>query len=519
MDQAFNTLDAQREACEAYVKSQAGEGWQALAQRYDDGGFSGGNMNRPAIQQLLGEVDAGRVDVVVVYKVDRLTRSLMDFSSIVQRLDARGVSFVSITQAFNTTTSMGRLTLNVLLSFAQFEREVTGERIRDKVAASKAKGMWMGGNLPLGYDLGERKLVVNEAEAAQVRHIFARYLELGSAVELMRELREAGIISKRWTARSGRELGGVPLGCGALYYILQNRLYLGEVVHRGASHDGEHEAIICPELFQKVEEALASNRRARRSRPTREAQCPLAGRVVDAGGVPMTTSFSYGRGGKHYRYYVSPDVLPTTKAARREGMVSRVPAGRLERLVLDAVSRVLGAREPPSWAEALTIVRAVEVHQRSLQLILDPDAVAEPHEPLEWLVRRLQERMENERVVSDIDGAIRLILDRAARFRGGAASGTGEQAGHRHSEVLVTMWKAAHDLLHRHSMSPLNEQAHHAADAPREQRHRRTMSLGLLAPSLQKQLANGSSGAGVDTKLLLQQMPLAWEDQAALFRP
>lgn len=475
-------------------------------------------MNRPAIQQLLADVNAGRVDVIVVYKVDRLTRSLMDFANIVQRLDARGVSFVSVTQAFNTTTSMGRLTLNVLLSFAQFEREVTGERIRDKVAASKAKGMWMGGNLPLGYDLGERKLVVNEAEAAQVRHIFSRYLELGSAVELMRELRTVGVVSKRWTARSGREVGGGTLGCGALYYILQNRLYLGEVVHRGASHEGEHEAIIWPELFQKVEEALASNRRARHSEPKREAQCPLAGRVADADGAPMTTSFSYGRSNKRYRYYVSPDVLPATKAARRTDAVSRVPAASLERLVLEKVSRVLGAREPLPWPEALTVVRTVEVRQRSVHVILDGAVLAEPHEPLDWLVRRLQERSGIGRIVCDPDGAIRMIIDRAARFRGGAASAYREQEMDHASDALVALWRSAHDLLQRYSMSPLDKHEHHAAEAPREQRHRRIMALGLLAPALQKRLASGSLGTGMNTKLLLQQLPLAWEDQAPLFQ-
>jgi DNA invertase Pin-like site-specific DNA recombinase len=295
LDQAFNSLDAQREACEAYIKSQAGEGWRPLADRYDDGGFSGGNMARPGIQRLLADVETGKVDVIVVYKVDRLTRSLMDFARIVERLDACGVSFVSVTQAFNTTTSMGRLTLNVLLSFAQFEREVTGERIRDKVAASKAKGMWMGGNVPLGYDLQERKLLVSPAEAKQVRHIFSRYACLRSAVALLKELREEGIVSKRWIARSGRILGGTSVQCGALYYILQNRLYLGQVVHRGKSHKGEHEAIVSEELFAAVQEILAENRREKGRRPTRAACCPLAGQVFDAEGVSMSASFSYGR--------------------------------------------------------------------------------------------------------------------------------------------------------------------------------------------------------------------------------
>ena len=244
LDQSFNSLDAQREACEAYIRSQAGEGWHALPARYDDGGFSGGNLGRPAMQRLLADVDSGKIDVIVVYKVDRLTRSLLDFSKIVERLDVRGVSFVSVTQAFNTTTSMGRLTLNVLLSFAQFEREVTGERIRDKIAASKAKGMWMGGNIPLGYDLHERCLIVNTSEAETVRHIFERYLAHGSGVELMKELKRDGIVSKRWISRSGRAKGGLPLSCGALYYLLQNRVYLGEIVHRGVRHKGEHDAIV-----------------------------------------------------------------------------------------------------------------------------------------------------------------------------------------------------------------------------------------------------------------------------------
>ena len=298
LDQSFNTLDAQYEACEAYVCSQRGEGWQLVSTRYDDGGYSGGSLDRPAMQQLLSDVDAGSIDVIIVYKVDRLTRSLIDFARIVDRLDARKASFVSVTQAFNTTTSMGRLTLNVLLSFAQFEREVTGERIRDKIAASKAKGMWMGGNLPLGYDLGERVLVVNDTEAQQVRHIFRRYCDLGSAITLMRELKCDGILSKAWVSRSGNKRGGQPLSCGALYYLLQNRLYLGEIVHRGQRHLGEHQPIIDEETFNAVQEELARNRRQRRQGRTRSTRCLLVGRMFDVDGEPMTTSFSYGRGGR-----------------------------------------------------------------------------------------------------------------------------------------------------------------------------------------------------------------------------
>ena len=233
LEQSFNSLQAQREACEAYVLSQKHEGWQVLPTLYDDGGFSGGNMERPGLKQLLADISSGRVSTVVVYKVDRLTRSLTDFARIVETFDARGVSFVSVTQQFNTTTSMGRLTLNVLLSFAQFEREVTGERIRDKVAASKKKGMWMGGNIPLGYDLKDRNLIINSQEAAQVRLIFREYVRLGSVFELYEWLKDKGIRSKVRTASTGRKLGGSVLSRGTLYHLLSNPLYIGKIAHKG----------------------------------------------------------------------------------------------------------------------------------------------------------------------------------------------------------------------------------------------------------------------------------------------
>jgi len=247
--------------------SQAGEGWVLIPTAYEDGGFSGGNMERPALTRLLADLDAGKIDVILVYKVDRLTRSLMDFARIVERLDARGVSFVSVTQAFNTTSSMGRLTLNVLLSFAQFEREVTGERIRDKISASKAKGIFMGGGIALGYDLGERRLFVNETEAETVRHIFTRYVALSSVPALAQELHRDGIRSKRRTTSAGNEVGGARIRLGALYYMLQNRLYLGEIVHRDEVHRGEHEAIVPCELFEAAQAKLAENRRQHRDRP------------------------------------------------------------------------------------------------------------------------------------------------------------------------------------------------------------------------------------------------------------
>src|SRR3954468_13527743 len=244
LEQEFNSLHAQREACEAYIKSQRHEGWICLAQAYDDGGLSGATMERLALQQLLADIQAGKIDVVICYKVDRLTRCLADFAKIVEVFDAKGVSFVSVTQQFNTTTSMGRLPLNVLLSFAQFEREVTGERIRDKIAASKKKGMWMGGNPPLGYTVRDRKLIIVENEAETVRHIFRRYAALGSVWLLQQELDATAIRSKSWVSSSGRSWGGNPLARGALYLMLRNRIYRGEIVHKGQGYPGEHAAIV-----------------------------------------------------------------------------------------------------------------------------------------------------------------------------------------------------------------------------------------------------------------------------------
>ncbi|HUE80389.1 MAG TPA: recombinase family protein [Sphingomicrobium sp.] len=510
LKQVFNTLDAQREACEAYIKSQAGEGWRALPEHYDDGGFSGGNMDRPAIRRLLADIDAGKVDVIVVYKVDRLTRSLMDFARIVERLDAQDVSFVSVTQAFNTTTSMGRLTLNVLLSFAQFERDVTGERIRDKIAASKARGMWMGGNIPLGYDLQDRKLFINQREAEQVRHIFTRYLALRSGVDLMRELAANGFMSKRCTSRSGQVRGGKPLSCGALYYLLQNRIYRGEIVHRGVRHQGEHEAIVSEDLFEAVGQLLASNRRERGKRPARALGCPLAGVVFDAGGRLLTTSFSYGRGGKAYRYYVSPLHSQTEDANAHERRL-RVPAGSLEKLVLEFARCVLRANS--SWDELRNLVRRVEVRDRSIQLVISPDPLLEPHEPLTSAVDRLRRQVGEGRVECAEDGMLRLILDRGPRFRGGATE-TQNATAHIDSldSKLLSRLRLAHQLLDRFRMSPMRPHRHGLAEAPRDQRNRRLMHLALIAPKLQKKMLESRSLEAGD-EFLNCEFPLAWADQ------
>src|SRR5712664_2395989 len=287
LEQDLNSLHAQREACEAFIKSQQGEGWRLVKTAYDDGGLSGGNMERPALQRLLEDIRHGLIDVVVVYKVDRLTRSLADFAKMVEVFDAQGVSFVAVTQQFNTTTSMGRLTLNVLLSFAQFEREVTGERIRDKIAASKRKGIWMGGCPSIGYDVRDRRLVVNQAEATTVRQIYHRYLEVGSVPKLKKALDRDGVVSKIRVSRKGIRSGGRSFSRGALYELLFNPIYIGEIRHKRERHPGQHEAILERELWDKVQQRLI-DRAARTSEPrTKVSPSPLAGKVFDETGEPL----------------------------------------------------------------------------------------------------------------------------------------------------------------------------------------------------------------------------------------
>lgn len=362
LEQEFNSLDAQREACEAYIISQRHASWVAVPDMYDDGGLSGGTMERPALQRLLNDIKAGKVQIVVVYKVDRLTRSLADFAKIVDVLDEHDASFVSVTQQFNTTTSMGRLTLNMLLSFAQFEREIAGERIRDKIAASKAKGMWMGGNVPLGYDVKDRKLIVNEAEADTVRLIFRRYAEVGSVALLRTELDSLGIVSKRREGAAGRLSGGQHFSRGALYTLLQNRIYRGEIAHQGNVYAGQHEAIVDPDLWQLVQGKLADNRQERSLGVGAEAPSLLAGLMVDSHGGRMTPTHANKRG-KRYRYYISTSLLDGSQPAAQGGM--RIPAGEVEGLVMDQVRAFLSSRSKVSDA-----IAPLELDARSLDVVL-----------------------------------------------------------------------------------------------------------------------------------------------------
>ena len=341
LDLEFNSLDAQREACEAYIKSQAHEGWRLIPSRYDDGAFSGASLDRPALQKLLAEVRSGEIDIIVVYKVDRLTRSLADFAKLVELFDQHSVSFVSVTQSFNTTSSMGRLTLNVLLSFAQFEREVIGERVRDKIAASKRKGIWVGGPVPLGYASINKKLLVIPEEAETVRLIFRRYLEVGSIRALVQDLDDRGIRTKRQVGGNGQTRGGIRFGVGPLAHLLRNRFYIGEVVYRGKVHSGEHQAIVDQALFEAVQTKLAASAVARQLR-LKGSPAILAGRIFDDRGNRMTPTHTNKRGAR-YRYYVSHALLQKRKD--KAGSVPRVPAPEIESVVLNALRDHFRANE------------------------------------------------------------------------------------------------------------------------------------------------------------------------------
>jgi len=330
LEKEFNSLDAQRESCEAYIASQRSEGWVLVHDRYDDGGVSGGTLERPALKRLLADIEAGLVDVVVVYKIDRLSRSLMDFAKLVQIFDQNEVTFVSVTQSFNTTTSMGRLTLNILLSFAQFEREVIGERVRDKIAASRARGMWMGGPVPLGYRVENRKLLVDNAEAATVRRVFEGFAEIGSATRLLPILRAEGLLTKH----------GRPFDKGAVYKLLANRVYLGEAVHKGKSYPGEHAAIIPQALWNQVHEIMATNPHMRAGLARNRSPALLRGLIFGADGRALSPTHTR-KQGRLYRYYVSQSVL---KGGADDAPYRRLPAGEIEALVLDQLRALL--RQP-----------------------------------------------------------------------------------------------------------------------------------------------------------------------------
>ena len=534
LEQEFNSLDAQYDACTAYAASQRHEGWVLVTDRYDDGGFSGGNMERPGLKRLLADIEAGKVDIVLLYKIDRLTRSLTDFAKIVDVLDHAEASFVSITQSFNTTTSMGRLTLNMLLSFAQFEREVTGERIRDKIAASKKRGLWMGGPVPLGYEVQDRKLVVKSEEAKQVRHVMRRYLALGSVPALAEELNREGYRTKVQRRASGPHRGGCIYRRGTLYHLLANRIYLGLIVHKGKAYPGEHEAIVDQELWDDVQALLAANASGTSRRLKHQHPSLLVGKVVDGEGREMTPSHT-SKSRRRYRYYVTrPDHVDGTRAWR-------VSAHDLEQLVCSSIAeRLLDPRlatqlSEPSTVEAEQFREAIEkadllaatlrsgsavskagllgelvgevrLHEDRIEVVLDGKSLAEQlalgsagecSEPLILVMPAVRVRRGHQ---------LRLIIPGPDAPREKLAC---------RDEKLVALLAEAH---HARQLL-LDNPASSLAALGREHGRCRTrlgklVALSCLAPDIVTMVVQGRQPDHLTaSRLLGQPLPLAWSDQ------
>jgi site-specific DNA recombinase len=482
----FNSLDAQREACEAYIKSQASQGWKALSQRYDDPAYSGGNLERPALKRLLREIELGRVGVVVVYKIDRLTRSLADFAKLVEAFDARSISFVAVTQQFNTTTSMGRLTLNVLLSFAQFERELASERVRDKIAASRRKGKWTGGTVPLGYDAKDKKLVVNKAEAETVRTIFRRYLDLQSFSKLVADLDRRGIVTKQRDTKVAKYNGAIPFTYGPLAYFLKNRIYLGEMHHGDKWFKGEHEAIVDRPIFEKVQQLLAANAQGRKIKRS-ESGALLAGKLFDDRGNRMSPSFS-SKNGVRYRFYVSSALLRGRKEAA--GSVSRIAATEIETAVLAAVKKRMGGQFENDGAAVEMIERVVishdQLHVRTAAS--DPDETA-----LEIKVPRSTEAAGTTAIVNN------------------SGSDDGRNDSLIQSMVRSHAWLRAMSDGTYESVEALAEASNLH---PKVVRH--ALRLAFLSPVVSSEILNGGNTSTLSLARIPNKLPLAWKEQQRL---
>ena len=426
LEQDFNSLDAQREACAAYVLSQASEGWSLVRESYDDGGLSGGSLKRPALQRLLADVAAGKIDTIVVYKVDRLTRSLLDFAKLVEAFDKVDTSFVSVTQSFNTTTSMGRLTLNMLLSFAQFEREVTAERIRDKIAASKAKGMWMGGTPPLGYEPKGRSLSIVEEHAEIVRDIYRRYRALGNVSLVAAELERDGVQAPERISGAGRKFGRRPFSKGNLYFILKNPIYVGEIRHRGQIYAGQHAGIVDREIWNEVQKRLKVNLRGERRARAANAS-PLAGIVFDEAGKPLIPVHAC-KGKVRYRYYVSRALQLGSTSDRRTGI--RVPAREVENHVAEIIASIL---DNPTTIAAMLNVAGADIHSLAVrcpavahELRKTPNRLAE----LVSQVRLLPDKIEIDCSTAGLAAALRMDLTECPAYIPLAAAVRLKRHGH-----------------------------------------------------------------------------------------
>ena len=542
LEQDFNSLHAQREACEAYIRSQASEGWQLIKGHYDDGGISGATMERPALKLLLEHIAEGKVDIVVVYKIDRLTRSLMDFARMVELFDRHQVSFVSVTQQFNTTNSMGRLTLNVLLSFAQFEREVTAERIRDKIAASKKKGMWMGGPPPLGYDVENRQLVINEQEAETVRTIYRLYLNCDGVSDLKDNLDQKGIRSKLRAYASGKTVGGVPLSRGMLYRLLSNPVYIGRVSHKDTTYEGQHDGIIPQDLWDAVQRKLADNRATRSSRTNASHPSLLAGLLYDETGDRLTPTHANNHG-KRYRFYISHR-LTTQRRSRTDGW--RLPALELEKVVLSGLAGMLQDPEALvdlshlNGADADTINEST-INAREIAAQLQSGGSETTHQFLQQTISRIEIRpgnlkllicrqalrsalCGNAKATHPLDNADIATIDLPFHMRRRGVEAKLMLAGETHSKPsqdtnLIQLIRKVHrwiDHLTTGKVSSIEDLADHEGMPASE--ISRTLQLAFLAPDITKSILLGTQPTDLTAQLLrrLGKLPASWQEQRRL---
>ena len=529
LDQDFNSLDAQREACLAYIQSQKSEGWKPIRTHYDDGGYSGGNLDRTALTRLLTDIEARKIDTVVVYKVDRLTRSLADFAKIVDVLDSNGASFVSVTQQFNTTTSMGRLTLNMLLSFAQFEREVTGERIRDKIAASKRKGLWMGGRVPLGYRANGRTLEIERNEAKTVQLLFALYLELRSVRRLKQEADRRGLQTKVYTDKNGRSSGGRPFGRGSLYHLLSNPIYAGRVPHKDESFEGQHEAIIDSGTWEAVQKQLAEQAPPSSRTDSARGSSPLRGKLFDESGDRLTPSHTV-KSGRRYRYYVSPNKTNTaaevsSDATRRSTW--RLPAREIERFVEQAVLELFHSPE-----QLARLARSEKVSRNRLPALIE-QARSGTYEPFS-LVERVDLASDEISIeiglaplLSGQHKSIRLAVPARMRRRGveqklvipGAGSSATTCSANPALLGLVARSRGWFEAIASGRVTSFKEIA--KAEGVSEQFVSNRISLAFIAPEIVESISAGSQPADLTADALVKrtEIPLSWSEQVALLQP
>ena len=530
LEQDFNSLHAQREACAAYILSQASEGWSLLPEEYDDGGLSGGTLERPALKRLLADIETGKIDIVVVYKVDRLTRSLLDFAKLVETMDTAGTSFVSVTQSFNTTNSMGRLTLNMLLSFAQFEREVTAERIRDKIAASKAKGMWMGGNPPLGYKPDGRTLVIVPEHAELIRELFRRYLAIGNVRLVTEELDAERIRVPERITSTGRPMGGGKFTRGQIYKILSNPIYLGEIHHKGKVYAGKHEAIIGRELWDRVQGKLGDNTQGKQRAATVKSPSLLAGLVFDEGGEPLVASHAC-KGKVRYRYYVSR-ALQHEPESKSGGI--RIPAVELEKAIAEGVAsqcdnplaliHTIGLEPRPDQMEQVfaTCERiAATLRKRDRLLLRDLVARVEVHRDVirASLCAASVAKALNLPPVPGAPESLEISIDAQLRRTGMAmrlVQDNGRTAGaSKPQRHLIKLLHLARSWWKELASGGITAAELARRDGVNKSYVSRVVRLNFLAPEIVEAILAGTQPAALDAKTMLglHDLPLSWSEQ------